>query len=133
MATLKYSRQRESIRQFIRNCKEHPTADQVYTQIKAEYPNISLGTVYRNLALLVELGEITKISTGNGPDRYDCNTEQHSHFICTQCHNIIDVEGEIVKEITNKSAENFDGKITGQRTTFYGTCKECIRKENEKK
>ena len=67
MATLKYSRQRECIRDFVQNCHEHPTADNVYAGIKEEFPNISLGTVYRNLSLLVELGEIAKISTGNGP------------------------------------------------------------------
>ena len=62
MAALKYSRQRECIREFVLNCQEHPTADTVYAEIKKEFPNISLGTVYRNLSLLVELGEIAKLS-----------------------------------------------------------------------
>ena len=66
MATLKYSRQRECIREYVRNCREHPTADSIYGKMKDEFPNISLGTVYRNLSLLVELGEITKISIDNG-------------------------------------------------------------------
>ena len=61
MATLKYSRQRESIREFVKASKEHPTADDVYASIRKEYPNISLGTVYRNLSLLVELDEIVKV------------------------------------------------------------------------
>ena len=64
-----------------RAVRHHPTADTVYAGIKAEFPNISLGTVYRNLSLLVELGEIAKISTGDGPDRFDCNTKPHSHLI----------------------------------------------------
>ena len=67
MATLKYSRQRESIREFVKASKEHPTADDVYASIRKEYPNISLGTVYRNLSLLVELDEIVKVPTGDGP------------------------------------------------------------------
>ena len=62
MATLKYSRQRESIKEFLRTRKDHPTADVVYENMKLIYPNISLGTVYRNLSLLADLGEIKKLS-----------------------------------------------------------------------
>ena len=83
MPALKYSRQRECIREFVQNCHEHPTADTVYAGIKEEFPNISLGTVYRNLSLLVELGEIAKISTGNGPDRFDCNTRPQPLYLHT--------------------------------------------------
>ena len=108
MATLKYSRQRESIREFVMNSREHPTADTVYAGIKAEFPNISLGTVYRNLSLLVDLGEIAKITTGDGPDRFDCNTKPHSHFICTQCHNITDIEASEFDCMKEKVAEGFD-------------------------
>lgn len=133
MATLKYSRQRESIRDFVRNCHEHPTADNVYAGIKEEFPNISLGTVYRNLSLLVELGEIAKISTGNGPDRFDCNTKPHSHFICTHCHCIKDIEIADMDYITRKASENFDGKILAHTTTFYGICKNCLEKKNLQK
>ena len=62
MATLKYSRQRESIKEFLRTRTDHPTADAVYENMKLIYPNISLGTVYRNLSLLADLGEIKKLS-----------------------------------------------------------------------
>ena len=62
MATLKYSRQRESIKEFLRTRTDHPTADVVYENMKLIYPNISLGTVYRNLSLLADLGEIKKLS-----------------------------------------------------------------------
>ena len=65
MATLKYSRQRESIKNFLAGRKDHPTAETVYSNLRQEQPHISLGTVYRNLALLTELGEIRKISTGD--------------------------------------------------------------------
>ena len=75
MATLKYSRQRESIREFVMNSREHPTADTVYAGIKAEFPNISLGTVYRNLSLLVDLGEIAR--SQQGTDRTDSTVIQN--------------------------------------------------------
>ena len=66
MATLKYSRQRESIKEFLMTRTDHPTADVVYQHLREVYPNISLGTVYRNLSLLADLGEIQKIHTGDG-------------------------------------------------------------------
>ena len=131
MATLKYSRQRESIREFVKASKEHPTADDVYAAIRKEYPNISLGTVYRNLSLLVELDEIVKVPTGDGPDRFDGNAKPHSHFICTRCHNIFDIEDEHLTGLTERIAKNFDGEIHGHRTTFYGVCKECLENESQ--
>ena len=68
---LKYSRQREAIKTFLAGRYDHPTAETVYLGIKEEFPNISLGTVYRNLSLLSDIGEIQKLSTGIGPDRFD--------------------------------------------------------------
>lgn len=81
MATLKYSRQRESIKEYLSSTYEHPTADTVYLNVKQEFPNISLGTVYRNLNLLAEIGEAIKISTPNGGDRFDGRTIPHYHFV----------------------------------------------------
>ena len=66
MKTLKYSRQRESIKACLMNRHDHPTADAVYASIREDFPNVSLGTVYRNLNLLVELGEIQKLTCGDG-------------------------------------------------------------------
>lgn len=128
VATLKYSRQREAIREFVINSKEHPTADMVYVKMKEIYPNISLGTVYRNLALLVDLGEISKIAMGNGPDRFDCHVSQHSHFICSKCHNIYDIDSDNFEEIRKKAEKNLDGVITEQMTNFYGICGKCLKK-----
>ena len=82
MASLKYSRQRESIKNFLLSRYDHPTADTIYMNVREEFPNISLGTVYRNLALLTELGEVVKITSAEGADRFDGHVEPHSHFIC---------------------------------------------------
>ena len=78
---LKRSKQRESIKKFLISRYDHPTAETVYMNIKEEFPNISLGTVYRNLSLLADIGEIQKLSTGIGPDRFDGNPKPHYHFI----------------------------------------------------
>ena len=88
MATRKYSRQRESIKSFLAGRFDHPTAETIYSCLREEQPHLSLGTVYRNLSLLTELGEIRKISTGDGPDHFDGDTSFHHHFICRQCHQV---------------------------------------------
>lgn len=126
MATIKYSRQREAIKLYIINTKSHPTADTIYLHIKKEFPNISLGTVYRNLNLLYENGEILKISCGDGSDRFDGNTHPHSHFICTKCKNIFDLNMESIDHINTIAQANFNGKVIGHITYFYGICSECI-------
>ena len=82
---LKYSKQREAIKEFLCTRKDHPTADNVYMEVRKEFPNISLGTVYRNLTLLAELGEIARINVGDGTDHFDPNTSLHYHFICKGC------------------------------------------------
>ena len=85
---MNYSRQRESIKQYLMSTKEHPTAEVVYQHVREEFPKISLGTVYRNLTLLVDMGEAKKISTGDGTDRFDGDTSAHSHYYCRCCkHN----------------------------------------------
>ena len=85
---LKYSRQREAIKSFLMTRKDHPTADVVYENVRKEFPNISLGTVYRNLNTLVELNYIQKIKSTDNIDRYD-KILNHSHFICIKCNIII--------------------------------------------
>ena len=90
MTALKYSRQRESIKSFLLSRYDHPTADTIYMNVRKEFPNISLGTVYRNLALLTDMGEIIKITT-EGADRFDAHVEPHSHFICRECHAVLDI------------------------------------------
>ena len=127
MATLKYSRQRESIKEFLANRYDHPTADVIYENIRMIYPNISLGTVYRNLALLSDLGMIQKITTGDGKDHYDGNVMPHSHFICRNCHRVIDLQMDSIDHIKDTAAQNFDGQIEGYVTLFNGVCGDCIK------
>lgn len=122
---MKYSRQRESIRNFLMTRYDHPTAETVYYHIREEYPKISLGTVYRNLSLLTELGEINKISTGIGPDRFDGNTTPHYHFFCRQCGAVIDLTMDALDHINLLAAHEFEGDIEGHLAYFYGTCPSC--------
>lgn len=128
MAALKYSRQRESIREFVMNRKDHPTADVVYENMKLIYPNISLGTVYRNLSLLTDIGEIRKISGFDGADRFDGRTEPHAHFMCTKCGKVMDFDNDTINHLLEKASENFSGEISGYKAKFFGICEECVKK-----
>lgn len=127
MPALKYSRQRESIKEYLMSTKEHPTADTVYLHVKKEFPNISLGTVYRNLNLLADIGEAVKISTLNGGDRFDGTTTPHYHFFCTECGAVLDLDMENIDTINQLAGKNFDGEIDSHNITFYGRCGDCIK------
>ena len=128
MATLKYSRQRESIKEFLNSSCNHPTADTVYMNVKQEYPNISLGTVYRNLNLLTDLGEAIKITTPNGGVHFDGRTAPHYHFCCNDCGEVIDLHLEELPSINKTAGENFNGLIESHSVMFYGTCENCLKK-----
>lgn len=126
---IKYSRQRESIKNFLATRCDHPTAETIYVNIKKEFPNISLGTVYRNLSLLSELGEIQKLSTGIGPDRFDGNPKPHYHFICNSCGCVLDLDVANLDHINILAGQNFGGVIEGHIAFFYGKCPSCKAKE----
>lgn len=124
---LKYSKQREVIKNFLMTRKDHPTADTVYMNVQKELPNISLGTVYRNLSLLSDIGEIKRLRVGDGIDHFDADTSPHYHFVCTQCGAVSDLEMSNIDEIQKIAGMNFDGKIDGHVTYFYGSCGKCIK------
>ena len=126
MATLKYSRQREAIKEFLATRKDHPTADVVYQSIREIYPHISLGTVYRNLTLLSDLGEILRLHLSDGVDHFDADTSTHYHFICKDCGSVIDIDMDNIDHINEVAGKNFPGQIDGNVTYFYGTCKNCL-------
>lgn len=123
---IKYSRQRESIQRCLMNRCDHPTAETIYLSIKEEFPNISLGTVYRNLSQLVERGEILKLSTGVGPDRFDGKTTPHYHFQCRNCGCVMDLEMKPEFDLNALASENFTGTIEAHTIQFYGTCPDCL-------
>ena len=125
---MKYSRQREAVIECLRNRHDHPTADALFQTLREEDPKISLGTVYRNLGLLVELGEIRKISIGDGCERYDYITEDHYHFICNHCGRIFDLDTKQIEGIHNSVVNENIATIDSHELTFYGICKECYKK-----
>ncbi|MBQ4537706.1 MAG: transcriptional repressor [Lachnospiraceae bacterium] len=129
MTTRKHSRQRDSIKAFLMTRKDHPTADVVYMNVRQEYPNISLGTVYRNLTLLSEMGEIQRLRVGDGTDHFDADTSLHYHFICSHCGAVIDLEMNDIEKITETARAGFDGEIAGHFTYFFGSCANCLKQK----
>jgi Fur family peroxide stress response transcriptional regulator len=126
--TRKYSRQREEILYYLSTRKDHPTADNIYAAVRGKLPNISLGTVYRNLTLLADRGEILRLHFADGVDRFDYDTTPHSHFICKNCGRVTDIPIYSSDTIMDAVRNQFDGQIEGQITYFYGTCSDCLKK-----
>ena len=125
MKTTKYSRQREAILANLRNRYDHPTADMIYTDLRKDFPTISLGTVYRNLSKFVADGTIIKVECGDSVDHFDGNPQPHYHFICNECHSVIDLQFPFANEFNTSANQDFDGIITGHSAYFYGCCGNC--------
>ena len=124
---LKHSKQRDSIKEFLEGRKDHPTADMVYMNVRKTFPNISLGTVYRNLSLLSEIGEIQKISSSNGPDRFDGNPKPHFHFFCRKCGQVTDIPCKYPIDFQSQ-LHDFGGMVEEESIQFFGICETCLKK-----
>ncbi len=130
MAIMKYSRQRESIKEYLSGRTDHPTAEMIYTALRESDPKISLGTVYRNLSLLTEIGEIQKITTGDGPDHFDGDISRHQHFICRRCHQVSDLKVKGLSYIMEQAQQQCSGEVEGFSISFYGLCETCRRQSS---
>ena len=126
--TIKYSRQREAIVESLRNRYDHPTAEQLYIDLKSKYPKISLGTVYRNLSLLESMGEVVKISTNTESDRFDGVVANHYHFACTKCGGVTDVNMPVNDELDSMVEGLTKADVKTHSLIFYGICEKCKKK-----
>ena len=127
----KYSRQRESIIENLRARTDHPTADMVYSDIRQVYPNISLGTVYRNLSLLAEEGTVHKLVTDDGVLRFDSIVRAHNHFICRSCGSVTDLNEPDVQTLSTSVEDLLGCSISHCDLLFYGLCKCCRTGQTE--
>ena len=125
MKPLKHSRQREAIKEFLISRKDHPTADIVYENVRKEFPNVSLGTVYRNLNLLVEIHEAIKITTKDGSVRFDARTTNHYHFCCTNCGCMQDLPIEPFMGLEKEANKYINGIVSKHEIQFFGICENC--------
>ena len=125
--TLKHSKQRDAILSMLRSRYDLPTAEQLYTELKEEFPKLSLGTVYRNLALLESLGEIVRISADDASDRFDGNAHNHYHFACQICKRVDDVPIPVDLELDKAVHDALGAKVNKQTAIFFGVCKKCLK------
>ena len=119
---MRYSRQRELITDIIKGRYDHPTADMIYSSARELEPNISLGTVYRNLKLLTDEKEIITLETEDKKLHYDGDTSRHSHFICSRCGHIIDL---FKPTKAPSELDELGLKVTGEKCIYYGLCNDC--------
>ncbi len=124
-----YSRQREAIFNVLSSTKSHPTADWIYAETRKLIPNISLGTVYRNLSALSKEGEILVLDFGDGKEHYDYDTSPHIHLSCKECGKIVDVH--LKTDPLADLAEALEFKVETPVYITYGYCKDCLSLEKE--
>lgn len=122
---LRHSRQRERIYEYLLASREHPSAEMIYDALRGEIPSLSLGTVYRNLKLLEELGKVRRVTSSQSIERYDACCSDHAHFVCSGCGCVRDLEirdAEAVRAALMLDAGCRPGKID---LTVTGLCPDC--------
>lgn len=122
---MKYSRQRELVLAAVKSSMEHPTADMVYAALKADNPSLSLGTVYRNLNLLAQTGQIHKIGMPGGSDRFDGRTDEHYHMLCQKCGRVYDVQLDTLSELDGQIQSQTGFLVHSHDLIVRGVCQAC--------
>ena len=118
--------QRLALLELLFNSQEHPSAIQLYDQLRPQFPTLSLATVYKTLNLLKEMGEVREIGFSDGDSRYDAvKPFSHAHLMCTQCHSIVDADVPALLDEEQVLASHSGYKITGHRFDFFGICPKC--------
>lgn len=127
----RYSKQRETIYQVLLEDDTHPNVDTIYLKVKQLIPDISLGTVYRNLNLLADQGRINRLDVGDGVIHFDAMIHPHYHFICDRCGAIQDLllDDHLVSSLIDQVEKRCDKQITSMQILFHGTCQHCSKKK----
>jgi len=125
---LRMTRQRRVILEELRRVTTHPSADEVYSMVRRRLPHISLGTVYRNLEILAQCGEIQKFESGGSPRRFDGNPAPHYHIRCLGCNRIADFPVEVSLDFSDGQMDWAGYRVTGHRLEFVGYCPACAHK-----
>ncbi|MFI3227488.1 MAG: transcriptional repressor [Clostridia bacterium] len=117
--------QRQIVLNTVHSLKNHPTADDIYNEIFREHPTISRGTVYRNLNILAETGQVQKVSMPDSADRFDHTLYKHYHIKCTECDCFFDVDIEYIQEINDIISEKTGFELQAHEIVFKGVCPDC--------
>ena len=119
------TKQREAILNVLRGADSHPTADWVYDEVRKLIPNISKGTVYRNLKILRDIGEISELNLSGTVSRYEGKPENHYHFRCEKCGQVFDLDEPVNNELDERVAKRTGFTVSYHQLEFRGLCKDC--------
>ncbi len=125
------TKQKKLVYSVLASTKSHPTADWVYEEARKVLPDISLGTVYRNLQVLSRENQIQELTFGKAQSRFDANPHIHYHFVCKNCGAVLDCENSPLK-FSQDFLDNLPGESEYYRLEFYGVCSSCLEKTNKK-
>ena len=121
--------QRMALLKIIAASEEHPSATQIYERMQEQFPTTTLGTVYKTLTLLKEMGEVLELEFSGAENRYDGNNPYpHLHLLCVQCRRIVDPKVDLLSHLPTQVAKKTGFQITGQRFDLYGLCPDCQSK-----
>ena len=124
---VRYSKKREAVLSAIRGTDCHPSAEWVYQRLKPLHPDLSLGTVYRNLTFFRENGLIQSVGVVQGQERFDAVVSPHSHFVCNCCGTVLDLPGiEPGTDLDRTVSRQYGLAVQGHKLTFYGLCSSCV-------
>ena len=127
---IRYSKKREAILNAIRSSDAHPSAEWIYQALKGTHPDLSLGTVYRNLLFFQQQGSIQSVGVVHGQERFDAVTTPHSHFVCTSCGAVIDLHKIPMDASLNRTVRaQYGFEVQRHELIFYGKCKACMQSE----
>lgn len=129
---LRMTRQRKVILEEIQKLRYHPSADEIYEAVRKKLPRISLGTVYRNLEILSELGRVQKLELGGTLKRFDWDVRKHYHIRCINCDRVDNAPMSFMKNMENSFTGATDYKIMDHQLEFLGLCPECMNKAIER-
>ena len=122
---LKITRRRKAILNALRDRGTHPTADDIHEQVRRGVPHISLGTVYRNLAIMSEAGLVRQLDLGPGPSRFDGDLSPHYHVRCIRCSRVDDARLGPLGDLEETVAELTEYDVREHRLEFVGLCPRC--------
>ncbi|MCI9155748.1 MAG: transcriptional repressor [Lawsonibacter sp.] len=132
--TMRYSKKREAILAAIQGTDCHPSAEWVYRQLKPQHPDLSLGTVYRNLAFFQRRGLVQSVGVVQGQERFDGITTPHSHFICNCCGRVLDLpDVNWGAELGQAVSRQYGLTVQRHELTFYGLCSSCSHSQQNNK
>ncbi|WP_425284441.1 Fur family transcriptional regulator [Alkalicoccus daliensis] len=120
--------QRHAILEFLFDCEQHPTADEIYKALEDKFPNMSVATVYNNLRVFKDAGLVRELTYGDSSSRFDSNTSDHYHVICDDCGKIVDFHYPGLDEVETLAKHIAGFNVRDHRMEVYGTCPDCQKK-----